>query len=121
MFMNWYLEVLKKYAVFDGRAHRQEYWMYFLISLIISIVLSVIDTAAGLTKAMGGVSPLSTLYGLAVFIPGLAVGARRLHDTGRSGLWLLIAFVPCIGAILLLIWFATEGESGSNDYGPSPK
>jgi uncharacterized membrane protein YhaH (DUF805 family) len=85
---------LKKYAVFDGRARRKEYWMFLLFNLLIAIVLNLIDTVSGLSKATGGIGPLGTLYSLAVLLPGIGVSIRRLHDTGRSGWFLLIVFGP---------------------------
>ena len=120
--MNWYLEVLKKYADFDGRARRTEYWMFALFNFLIGIVLSVVDSVSGLKHMAGDVvSPLNTFYSLAVLLPSLAVGVRRLHDTGRSGWLILVALIPCAGAIILLVWFVSEGEAGSNQYGPDPK
>lgn len=112
--MNYYMEVLKKYTVFGGRARRAEFWMYTLISAIISAVLSLIDLALGLTNV------LSSIYGLAVLIPGIAVATRRLHDTNRSGWWQLIAFT-IIGIIPLLIWFIQDSDPGDNRFGPNPK
>jgi uncharacterized membrane protein YhaH (DUF805 family) len=119
--MNWYLEVLKKYAVFSGRARRMEYWYFFLFSLIISIVLAVVDGVTGSYSAAAGVGLLGGIYALAVLIPGLAVSIRRLHDTGRSGWWLLIALIPVIGAIVLLVFMVLEGRPGTNQYGSNPK
>lgn len=119
--MNWYLEVLKKYAVFSGRARRKEYWYFFLFSLIISIVLAVVDGVTGSFSAEAGVGLLGGIYALAVLIPGLAVSVRRLHDTGRSGWWLLIALIPVIGAIVLLVFMVLEGKPGTNQYGSNPK
>jgi uncharacterized membrane protein YhaH (DUF805 family) len=119
--MHWYLDVLKKYAVFDGRARRTEFWMFFLFNVIVGFVLNIIDNVSGLAKAMNGVGPLGTLYFLAVLVPYLAVGARRLHDTNRSGWWLLLLLIPCIGAIILLIWFVQDSDPGTNAYGPNPK
>ncbi len=116
--MGWYLEVLKKYAKFDGRAHRTEFWMFVLVSLLISIGLSIIDVVIGTEGDYGGL--LSGLYGLAVLIPSLAVGARRLHDTGRSGWWQLLGLIPIIGAIILIVWFATKGHESENQHGPNP-
>ena len=113
--MNWYIDVLKKYAVFTGRARRTEYWMFALVSLIIGFVLGFVEGLVGGPGILGGV------YGLAVLIPGIAVSIRRLHDTARSGLWLLIAFVPVIGAIVLLVFMVTEGNSGDNQFGSDPK
>jgi uncharacterized membrane protein YhaH (DUF805 family) len=99
--MNWYFEVLRKYATFSGRARRKEYWMYTLFTIIIYIALSIIDEFAGLNKATNKLSPLSTLYVLAVHIPTLSVTARRLHDIGKSGWWQLVVEIPLIG---YLIW-----------------
>ena len=112
--MNWYLEVLRKYFVFEGRSHRTEYWMFFLFNLIINFVLVFLESAVNETTY------LSSVYGLAVLIPSIAVGIRRLHDTGRSGWWLLIGLIPLLGAIVLLVFFAMEGDAGSNEYGPNP-
>ena len=113
--MDWYLAVLKKYAVFEGRARRKEYWMFVLFNFIIAIVLSIVE---GFVNASG---IISGLYSLAVFIPSIAVLARRLHDTNRSGWWILIGFVPLIGFIVLLVFAVMEGTNGSNDYGSDPK
>ena len=113
--MNWYLDVLKnKYALFDGRARREEFWMFALINFIISAIVGAI------TKMIGFES-LSFLYSIAVLVPSLALGARRLHDTNRSGWWQLLSFIPIIGWIVLIIWYATEGDSGSNQFGENPK
>ncbi len=118
--MNWYLEALKKYAEFNGRARRREYWFFVLFNVIISFVLGFIDGLAGLAGETG-FGPLGGLYTLAVLCPGLAVSARRLHDTGRSGWWLLIVFVPIVGALVLLVFMLLEGDAGDNAYGPNPK
>ena len=119
--MNWYLAVLKKYAVFSGRAQRAEYWFFVLFNIIISIVLGVLDGVLGTMNAEAGIGLLGGLYSLAVLIPSIAVGVRRLHDTGRSGWWLLIAFVPLIGAIVLIVFFVMDSQPGSNEHGPNPK
>lgn len=113
--MNWYLKVLKQYADFNGRARRQEFWMFVVFNLIFSIAAVVLDSIFGTWGTIGG------LYGLAMLIPGLSVGARRLHDIGKSGWMQLIALIPVIGAIWLIILFATEGNTGSNAYGVNPK
>jgi uncharacterized membrane protein YhaH (DUF805 family) len=110
--MNWqkmwqnYLNVLKKYTAFDGRAGREEFWLFALVNLIISFVLSFIG-------------PLGYLYSLAVLIPCLAVGARRLHDTGRSGWFLLLGFIPLAGPIALIVLMAQAGQLADNAYGPA--
>ncbi|GHI07771.1 hypothetical protein AQI88_34235 [Streptomyces cellostaticus] len=112
--MHWYVDVLKKYAVFSGRARRQEYWMFFLFNVIISIVLAIIDGAMGS-------SILGIIYSLATLLPGLGVAVRRLHDTDRSGWWILIALIPLVGAIILIVFLATEGKAEPNQHGPNPK
>ncbi len=113
--MNWYVQALKRYAEFNGRARRTEFWMFVLFSVIISAVLRFVE---GL---FGGPGVLSGLYGLAVLIPSLAVSVRRLHDTGRSGWWLLIGLVPLAGAIVLLVFAVQDSQPGDNEYGPNPK
>jgi uncharacterized membrane protein YhaH (DUF805 family) len=112
--MSWYLEVLKKYAQFDGRAARTEFWMFCLINAIIMIVLQAAASQVGI------LSLIATLYSLAVLVPALAVGARRLHDTGRSGWWQLLSFVPIIGVIVLIVFWIQAGAPGENQYGANP-
>jgi uncharacterized membrane protein YhaH (DUF805 family) len=112
--VNWYLAVLKKYATFSGRARRQEFWMFALINFVIAVILSALDMALG-------IGLLSGLYALGVLIPSIAVGARRLHDTGRTGWWQLIALIPFIGVIVLIIFFVMDSNPGDNQYGPNPK
>jgi len=109
--MDWYLRVLKKYAVFSGRARRKEYWMFFLFHLIISFVIGFTEGFLGSSGVVG------ILYSLAVLIPTIAVSVRRLHDTGRSGWWLLIGLIPLIGAIVLLVFMVQEGKNAQNDFG----
>ena len=119
--MHWYLDVLKKYAVFNGRARRKEYWFFSLFNLIIIIVLGVIDGMTGSYSASAGMGLLGGIYMLAVLVPAIAVGIRRLHDTNRSGWWLLIVFVPLIGAIVLLVFMVLDSSPGENQYGANPK
>ncbi len=119
--MNWYIGVLKKYAVFSGRARRKEYWFFALFSLIISIVLGIIDGTIGTFSAEAGMGLLGGIYSLAILIPSIAVSVRRLHDTGRSGWWLFIGLIPLIGAIVILVFVLQNSQPGSNDYGENPK
>lgn len=119
--MEWYLGVLKKYAVFSGRARRKEYWMFLLFNIVIAVVLTVVDVMAGLGDAAGGAGLLSGLYSLAVLLPGLAVTVRRLHDTSHSGWWILICLIPLIGVLVLLYFMIKESDAGDNEYGPNPK
>ncbi len=119
--MNWYLEVLKKYAEFDGRACRQEYWFFMLFNILISAFFATIDFFSGTFNFETGLGLLSGIYSVAVLIPGIAVTVRRLHDTDRSGWWLLIALIPVIGAIVLFIFTVLDSTSGDNQYGSNPK
>ena len=105
--MRYYMDVLKKYAVFSGRARRKEFWMFYLFNALISLVLLLIALVAG-----NAGTALSGLYGLAVLVPGLAVTWRRLHDTDRSGWWLLIDLVPYACAIILIVFLALDGTRG---------
>jgi uncharacterized membrane protein YhaH (DUF805 family) len=119
--MNWFLLALKKYATFSGRSQRSEYWYFFLFYILINIGLSFIDNVTGTLDADTGVGLLSGLFSLAVLIPSIAVGVRRLHDTSRSGWWLLIGFIPLIGTIVLIVFFVQDSMPGDNEYGPNPK
>lgn len=113
--MEWYLSALKQYAVFTGRARRQEYWMFFLFNIIVAVLLGITEGILGSSGLLG------TLYSLAVLIPSVAVFIRRLHDTGRTGWWCLIGLIPLLGAIVLLIFLIQEGEIDANEYGENPK
>jgi len=118
--MEQYLAVLSKYAVFSGRAGRREYWMFFLFNLIFSIAARFVDATSGSEVLFLGMRPISMLYGLAVALPSLAVGVRRLHDIGYSGWWLLLLIIPFIGPVALLVMFCLAGDQGDNKYGPAP-
>ena len=119
--MGWYIEALKKYAVFSGRSRRKEYWYFVLFSLIVSLVLSAIDALLGTFSSSTNVGLLGGIYGLAIIIPSIAVSVRRLHDIDRTGWWVLISLVPVIGTIVLLVFAALEGTPGENRFGPNPK
>ncbi|HBS50597.1 MAG TPA: DUF805 domain-containing protein [Rhodobacteraceae bacterium] len=106
-----------KYATFEGRARRSEYWWWFLFLLLSNLVLGLLDGALfGENTAI-----LGPLFSLAVFLPSLAVGARRLHDTGRSGWWLLLGLIPLVGFLVLLFFFVQPGDEATNEYGPPPR
>jgi uncharacterized membrane protein YhaH (DUF805 family) len=111
----WKLVVLERYAQFTGRSRRAEFWWYFLANFIISVAFNILAAASSIFFV------LSAIYGLAVLIPGIAVGIRRLHDTDKSGWWLLIALVPIVGIIVLIVFWATDGAPGPNQYGTSEK
>ena len=119
--MNWYLQVLKKYAVFSGRARRKEYWFFVLFNIIFSIAFTVIDGVTGTLDPTMGIGLLSLLYSLAVLIPSISVTVRRLHDIGRSGWWLLIILIPLLGAIILLVFMFLDSKSEESQYGANPK
>lgn len=115
--MAWFLMALQKYAQFGGRSRRKEYWMYTLFYVLFYLVLMAVGSLLGARVA----GALTGLYSLALLVPGIAVGVRRLHDTGRSGLWLLLAFVPIVGALVLIYFLVQDGEPGENQFGPNPK
>ena len=120
--INWYKKVvLENYANFNGRARRSEYWYFALMNLIILIVAAVLDNMLGLTFGALPYGYLYVAFALAVFIPGLAVAVRRLHDVGKSGWFYFIVLIPIVGAIWLLVLFFTEGNRGENQYGADPK
>ena len=113
--MSWYLAVLRNYTGFSGRAHRTEFWMFFLVNLIIGFILDALTLWSRPLGIIGG------LYGLAVLLPSLAVGARRLHDIERTGWWQLFLLLPVIGTIILIVFWAQDSQPGSNEYGANPK
>ena len=119
--MSWYLAVLKKYAVFNGRARRKEYWYFVLFHTVIFIVLTLMDIMIGTYSYEDDVGLLSGLYALGVLIPSIAVIVRRLHDIDRNGWWLLIALIPIVGIIVLLVFMVLDSKTGENRYGPNPK
>lgn len=118
--MNWYLLVIKKYAVFQGRARRKEFWMFMLLYTIFSIVLEQVDMFIGTYHIQYG-GLFSSVYNLALIIPSIAVGTRRLHDINRSGWWQLLFLIPIIGWLILLFFFVSKGNIGTNRFGEDPK
>lgn len=133
--MDWMLLPLKRYAKFEGRARPKEYWMYALFLLICYIVLNVVEGVLGLgmsnqwayrqgwmmgAGAYHSAGPLVGLFWLGTLVPSLAVGVRRLHDTDRSGWWLLIGLIPFVGWIVLLVFLVSSGTRGPNRFGPDP-
>ncbi|SIS91740.1 Uncharacterized membrane protein YhaH, DUF805 family [Roseivivax lentus] len=110
-----------KYATFRGRARRSEFWWFILFVTVANMVLSMIDGLLFGTATDGQpVSILGALFSLAVFLPALAVGVRRLHDIGKSGWWYLLCLIPVIGALVLIYFFVQRGMDGVNDFGPDP-
>jgi uncharacterized membrane protein YhaH (DUF805 family) len=144
--MEWAMLPLRNYADFTGRSRRKEYWWFVLLYIVAFVLASLVDLVAGLRGMIGPYGPLTALVLLALVVPSVAVGVRRLHDIDRSGWWLLAAYVPlilsmllplagivqptlalilllvaCIGFILLLVFSVMEGTRGPNRYGPDPK
>ena len=108
------------YARFSGRARRSEFWIWTLFTVIVSIVASVVDNALGLTTSSGG-GVFQGIASLALLVPGLAVGWRRMHDTGKSGALYLIGLIPLVGWILVVVWACQDSQPGPNHHGPNPK
>lgn len=113
---------IQRYAQFSGRSRRMEYWMFTVGLIGVSVVISVVEALLGLTGMIGKVTgPISALFTLATIIPSISCAARRLHDQDKSGWWLLLAFVPVLGALVLLVFMFLPGTSGDNQYGADPK
>jgi len=120
--MKWFLDVVKnKYATFEGRARRSEYWYYVLFYVLAIVALAIIDEITGTFSEEAGIGLLSGLFVLATLVPTLAVTVRRLHDTDRSGWWVLINFIPIVGGIVLLVFTVMDSQPGANRFGPNPK
>jgi uncharacterized membrane protein YhaH (DUF805 family) len=107
-------KALQNYAQFEGRAIRSEYWWFALFNVLVLVAATILDTL------LGNATIFEILASLALLLPGLAVGARRLHDIDRSGWWLLVGLVPVLGGLLLIVWFATPGKPGPNRFGGDP-
>ena len=112
--MNYYFKVLQNYVTFTGRARRKEYWMFVLFNVIIAIILGIIDRVIGSYNYETRQGLFSNLYSLAILLPSIAVGIRRMHDVGKSGWFMLIPIYD-------LILACTEGDKGDNKYGADPK
>jgi uncharacterized membrane protein YhaH (DUF805 family) len=119
--MKWYVMVLKKYADFNGRARRMEYWMFSLFNFLFLMVALTLDNIVGSTIGNLFYGLFYLVYAFAVLLPGLAVMVRRLHDVGKSGWMFLVALIPLIGGIWLLVLLCTDSTPGENEYGPNPK
>jgi uncharacterized membrane protein YhaH (DUF805 family) len=119
--LSWFIEALRKYAVFGGRSRRKEYWFFVLFVVVISTVLTIVDGLIGAYDRSTGVGLLSAIFSLAILIPSISVSVRRLHDIDRTGWWVLISLVPLVGWIVLLVFHVQGGTPGTNRYGPNPK
>ncbi|MCW8345096.1 MULTISPECIES: DUF805 domain-containing protein [Vibrio] len=119
--MNWFISVLKRPIEFSGRARRKEYWYFMGISVLISVILTIIDNALGWYSVSEEIGILSGIFTLFIILPSLSVTARRLHDTGRTGWWMLLYFIPIIGFFVMLYFLVLDSENAENVYGSNPK
>jgi len=111
--MDYFIDGVKQYAVFTGRVTRKQYWMYVLVYFIIYFALFIVDLVLG-------TGFLAFIFSLALLLPCIAIGARRVHDTGRSGWWQLLTLIPILGAIVIII-FMVQDSTEDDKYGPNPK
>ena len=118
--MDLYLQPFRKYAVFSGRAGRPEYWVFSLVNIVISLVLSFVDGAIGTYDPQTEIGALGVVFSLVILLPALAVSVRRLHETGRSGWWMLLLLLPLLGALVILVFMLLASNEGENEYGPHP-
>ncbi len=120
--MNYFISCIKdKYCCFSGRARRKEYWMFVLFNIIFSFVIGFISVFLANVTNVTAFLYLSTIYNLAMILPGLSVGVRRLHDTDKSGWFVLLGLIPIVGAIILLVFMCLDSNPGANRFGPNPK
>ncbi|MEO8531048.1 MAG: DUF805 domain-containing protein [Deltaproteobacteria bacterium] len=116
----------RNYITFSGRSQRSAYWWWVLFQIIVAVIIGAIEGGGTMASGDGGFSanytggPIANIWGMANFLPGLAVSVRRLHDTDRSGWWILLWLIPLVGWIILIVWFATKGTSGTNRFGADP-
>lgn len=119
--MKWYIEAITNYVNFKGRARRKAYWMFVLFNVIIMVLLSLLDAAFDISVGYSNMGLIYFIYTLFILLPSISVSVRRLHDTGRSGWWYLINFVPFVGGIIFIVFMCLDSYYGENQYGPCPK
>lgn len=119
--MSWFIEAVKKYAVFSGRARRREYWYFVLFATLFDLAFVLVDMVVGTWYPSLGLGLLSSIYLLAILLPSIAATVRRLHDVDRSGWWYLIQLIPVIGFLVILYFVVQDGTPEDNRYGPNPK
>jgi len=127
-FNRYFLDTIRyRYAKFDGRASRSEYWYFVLFYVLVNLFLVLVDSFVinpmlGATpEQMGQGGFLQLIFALAMLVPSIAIAVRRLHDIGKSGWWFLVAFIPVLGLLLLIFFFVQDSQPGTNRYGPNPK
>jgi uncharacterized membrane protein YhaH (DUF805 family) len=122
--MNDFIIPYRRYVDFEGRSSRKEFWYFVLFYLIVSAVLTILDRTF-FSSALGtngsAIDPLTSIFGIVSLIPNLSVSVRRLHDTGRSGWWVLLWLIPLVGWIPLLIWYCQKGHPAANAFGEAPE
>lgn len=124
MFQQYFIDVLTRhYADFDGRARRQEFWMFVLFNTVFVTMMCIVAVVGfAIAEPLGYVLILVLLaYNVGVIVPGIAVGVRRLHDIGKPGIWYLIIFVPFVGSFIFLYFCVLDSQPGPNAFGPNPK
>jgi uncharacterized membrane protein YhaH (DUF805 family) len=119
--MSWFLMAWSRAADFSGRSRRSEYWYFQLFNFFVGIVVCILGYLFSSPGSIGNLVTFCGIYSLVSFVPSLSVTVRRLHDTGRSGWWYCIGFIPLLGAIILLVFMVTDSDPGWNEYGHSPK
>jgi uncharacterized membrane protein YhaH (DUF805 family) len=119
--MEWFLLAWKRAAEFSGRSRRKEYWMFQLFNMLIGMLLGIMGVILGEQDGPMFFAITCGVYGLVSFVPNLSCAVRRLHDTGKSGWWYCISFVPLLGAIILLVFLVLDSDPERNEYGPNPK
>ncbi|HEY5535998.1 MAG TPA: DUF805 domain-containing protein [Ignavibacteria bacterium] len=119
--MNYYLKAFKNYFEFEGRANKSEFWYFVLFNILFSVTAMVVDRIFELKTPLFQSDSVSKIYSIIVFIPGLAVAVRRLHDVGKSGLYIFIVLIPVIGIIWFFVVVSSNGDAGENEYGIKPK
>ena len=107
---------LRKYATFEGRASRSEFWYFYLFCVLLNLVAAILD---GLISNFHS-DPASIIVSIAILVPFIAVAARRLHDLDKSGWWQLLLLIPLIGYLILIVWWATKGTERRNRFGEDP-
>ena len=120
--MNWYLDAWKNYVTFTGRSRRTAYWMFVLFQILVYIAVAILGMIlSGGNSNSAAATGLMALVTLGLLLPSIAVTVRRLHDTNRTGWWILISFLPLIGGIWLLVLTILDGTPATNRFGPDPK